>query len=132
MLAPDFLERAGIVNIMGHLQGSSDVDPAQRNRIDKPKCDAYFPACAASEKPIGEEKDPVETFGWDREKDKTILDKVQSQYRDIALKCYYLGYIRAVHSFQPFIKDEENAKFWYTKLATYLGTHPSSTGLPLQ
>lgn len=121
-LAPDFLERAGIVNILAHLQASKDVSGAQRARINKEKCDAYFPACAAAEKPIGKQKDPVETFGWDRERDKVIVEKVQGQYRDIALKCYHLGYIRAVHSFQLFVKDAENAKFWYKKLATYLGT----------
>lgn len=125
--APDFLARAGVVNIMSHLQSSPDVPAAQRDRINKVKCDAFFAACAAVERPDKKLADPVETFGWDRVRDKDIIQKVQTQYRDAALKCYRLGYVRSVHSFRPYLKD---AKFWYKRFAERLrmslpSSHPA-------
>ncbi|KAF9526818.1 hypothetical protein CPB83DRAFT_837118 [Crepidotus variabilis] len=62
-----------VVNLLSHLQGSKDVAAAQRARIDKNKCDAFFPACMSTEKPPGGRNNPVKTFGWDRERDAASL-----------------------------------------------------------
>ncbi|ESK96467.1 hypothetical protein Moror_6975 [Moniliophthora roreri MCA 2997] len=116
-LGPDYLSHAAVVNFLSHLQASVDISPAQRVRINKTKCDAFFPACMAVEKPVGNQADPVQTFGWDREKDAPILDKIQQQARVVALHCYRLGYIRAVTSFRPFLKY---ASYWYKRLVEYI------------
>ncbi|KAF9524184.1 hypothetical protein CPB83DRAFT_898140 [Crepidotus variabilis] len=116
-LGPDYLPRAAVVNLLSHLQGSKDVAAIQRARIDKIKCEAFFPACMSTKKPLDDRDDPVKTFGWDRKRDAAIISRIQHQSRTIAMHCYRLGYIRAVTSFQMFLDD---ATYWYKRLASYL------------
>lgn len=103
---------------MAHLQASKDIPQKQRDRINKKKCDTYIPACAAFATPREGETDYVKAWGWDRETDKGTITKFQSQYRNAAQACYRLGYVRAMDSFRPFLK---NAKYWYKRLANHLG-----------
>ncbi|KAF9526821.1 hypothetical protein CPB83DRAFT_937189 [Crepidotus variabilis] len=116
-LGPDYLPRAAVVNLLSHLQGSKDVTAAQRAKIDKNKCEAFFSACMSTTKPIGDQDDPVKTFGWDRERDVAIISRVQQQSRTIASHCYRLSYIRTVTSFQMFLSDPD---YWYQRMASYL------------
>ncbi|EKM60170.1 uncharacterized protein PHACADRAFT_246009 [Phanerochaete carnosa HHB-10118-sp] len=109
-LGPEYLERAGIVNIIAYIKNMKEVSPRQRRRIDETKCQAFTKACAAFGEPNAGVVDHMKVSPDD-------LSKFQVQYRAIAQACYRLGYIRAVLSFQPFLAE---ARYWYTRLATYL------------
>ncbi|CAE6503048.1 unnamed protein product [Rhizoctonia solani] len=115
-LAPDFLPRAAVVTMFKQWQKSEHVDSKQRNQIDTDRCDKFYPACAANSTPTSG-PDPVEEFGWDRERDADVIQRVQGQYRKINLACYRLGYRRKVTRFQPFLA---HPAYWYERLAEYL------------
>ncbi|KAG8710100.1 hypothetical protein FRC11_004873 [Ceratobasidium sp. 423] len=115
-LAPDFLPRAAVVTMFKQWHKSEHIDSKQRNRIDTDRCDKFYPACAANSVPTSG-PDPVEEFGWNRERDADVIQKVQGQYRKVNLACYRLGYRRKVARFQPFLV---HPAYWYKRLAEYL------------
>ncbi|KZV85433.1 hypothetical protein EXIGLDRAFT_256675 [Exidia glandulosa HHB12029] len=71
-------------------------------------------------------EDPVKAYGWDRVKDETIIAQLQTQYRNVVLECYKLGYRRTVLAFQPFLA---HAKYWYQRYADWVLSPAGTTEL---
>ncbi|KAI8316303.1 hypothetical protein K4K59_000201 [Colletotrichum sp. SAR11_240] len=117
-LGLEFLKRAGIHSVLANIKASDNVKAKTKDKINKVRCERFLPMCvSAGAAPNDPANDPVQLYGLDREKDKDLVNLLQSQAQTVSRACYLLGYRTAVFSMQAYLN---NAGEWYGILASVL------------
>lgn len=118
--SPDFVQWGSVHLLMLRLAQHPKVDSDIRSRINSKKAGFFFPACVQRRPPRSPQPDPVVEYGWDRTRDKDLIQRMQDQCARLFMGCDYLAYMKATPAMAQYC--QKDPADWYKRLAGHLAT----------
>ncbi|EKM51689.1 uncharacterized protein PHACADRAFT_261982 [Phanerochaete carnosa HHB-10118-sp] len=116
--SPDFVDRGSVHLLMQRLAQNSKVAHDVRSKINANRAALFFPACVQRKPPPSTQPDPVVEYGWDRTRDKDLVQNMQDQCARLFLECDRLAFMAATPEMAQYCRDQPAD--WYQRLTSHL------------